>query len=106
MWRALLSRVGAGPRARDHEERDRALDRLWLVRDRLRQEAAVATEAEHHAEITEMRSAHQAELARVQEQARKRERELANGRLAMIGAMGFSAHYMIEGSVPAVIGNY
>ena len=38
--------------------------------------------------------------------AKKRERELANGRLAMIGAMGFSAHYMIEGSVPAVIGNY
>ena len=38
--------------------------------------------------------------------AAKRNSELANGRLAMIGAMGFSAHYMIEGSVPFVFGNY
>ena len=33
-------------------------------------------------------------------------KEIANGRLAMIGAMGFSAHYMIDGSVPFVFGNY
>jgi hypothetical protein len=38
--------------------------------------------------------------------AQKRNSEIANGRLAMIGAMGFSAHYMIDGSVPAVFGNY
>eukprot|EP00629_Pelagomonadales_sp_RCC1024_P009140 CAMPEP_0119272562 /NCGR_PEP_ID=MMETSP1329-20130426/8721_1 /TAXON_ID=114041 /ORGANISM="Genus nov. species nov., Strain RCC1024" /LENGTH=227 /DNA_ID=CAMNT_0007272631 /DNA_START=42 /DNA_END=725 /DNA_ORIENTATION=- len=36
--------------------------------------------------------------------AAKRNSEIANGRLAMIGAMGFSAAYTIDGSVPLVFG--
>merc|ERR1740121_313181 len=36
--------------------------------------------------------------------ATKRASEITNGRLAMIGAMGFSAAYTIDGSVPLVFG--
>ena len=46
--------VRAGARARHDEERDRALDRLWLVRDRLRQEAAVTPFAGDHGAAVEV----------------------------------------------------